>query len=205
MSENDRKPFIRPVTLSDAQELLNIYAYYVKNTAVTFECDVPSIDEFTSRIKHISENYPYLVAESDGKIVGYACAHPFVGRSAYSHSAETTIYIAPDERRSGAGKALYTALEAVSKQQNIINLYACIAFLPEDSSDPYLTSDSVDFHAHFGYRIVGEFYKCGFKFNNWYTMVWMEKRLGKHETNPPAMIPFPKLDAETLADCGIQL
>ena len=87
MSENDRKPFIRPVTLSDAQELLNIYAYYVKNTAVTFECDVPSIDEFTSRIKHISENYPYLVAESDGKIVGYTCTHPFGRGKSALHSA----------------------------------------------------------------------------------------------------------------------
>ena len=117
---------IRPATEADAEEILNIYAPYVMDTAITFEYDVPTLEEFTGRIHHTLEKYPYLVAVRDGEIIGYAYAGAFYGRAAYDWSAETTIYIKKDCRHSGVGKLLYQALEDALKAQNIINLNACI-------------------------------------------------------------------------------
>ncbi len=103
-----------------------------------------------------------------------------------------------DQRKTGVGKKLYTALEAVSKAQNILNMNACIGY-PE-TEDPYLTKNSVQFHAHMGYRMVGEFYKCGYKFGTWYNMVWMEKIIGLHTPDPAPVIPFPDLKPDEIAN-----
>ena len=170
---------IRDATLGDAAELLAIYDYYVQNTAVTFEITTPTLDEFKDRMRDVMKNYPYLVAERDGRIEGFTYAHLFVGREAYAHSCETTIYVRPDARKGGLGRKLYEALEARLKPMGIINLYACIAD-PEEE-DEYLTSNSTDFHAHMGYKTVGVFRNCGRKFGRWYTMIWMEKLIGRHE------------------------
>ena len=84
---------IRTATANDAEAILNIYAYYVENTAITFEYDVPTLEEFTQRIENTLKKYPYLVAEKDGEILGYAYAGVFKDRAAYDWSAETTIYL----------------------------------------------------------------------------------------------------------------
>ena len=145
---------IRTVRLDDAEELLRIYSYYVENTAITFEYNVPTVDEFRKRI-------------------GYAYANTFKDRAAYDWAVEMTIYMDKDSRHKGSGKKLYETLEKALIKQNITNLYACIGY-PE-VEDEYLTKNSVGYHEHLGYRFVGEFKKCGYKFNRWYNMVWMEK------------------------------
>ena len=159
---------IRTVVPDDAEELLAIYAPYVEKTAVSFEYEVPGLQEFTDRIRKTLTRYPYFAAESDGEILGYAYTGPFVGRAAYSWSAETTIYLKEDRKRMGLGRKLYEAIEAVSKAQNIQNLNACIGY-PE-ADDGYLTRNSVQFHTHMGYSPIGEFHKCGYKFGRWYSM-----------------------------------
>ena len=180
MDTNEIK--IRPATEADAAEILNIYAPYITDTAITFEYDVPTLEEFTGRIRHTLEKYPYLVAVRDSEIIGYAYAGAFYGRAAYDWSAETTIYVKKGCSHSGVGKLLYQALETALKAQNIINLYACIGYPEED--DEYLTKNSAQFHAHLGYRMVGEFYHCGYKFDRWYNMVWMEKFLDPEIKHP---------------------
>ena len=180
MDTNEIK--IRPATEADAAEILNIYAPYITDTAITFEYDVPTLEEFTGRIRHTLKKYPYLVAVRDSEIIGYAYAGAFYGRAAYDWSAETTIYVKKGCRHSGVGKLLYQALETALKAQNIINLYACIGYPEED--DEYLTKNSAQFHAHLGYRMVGEFYHCGYKFDRWYNMVWMEKLLDPEIKHP---------------------
>ena len=180
MDTNEIK--IRPATEADAAEILNIYAPYITDTAITFEYDVPTLEEFTGRIRHTLEKYPYLVAVRDSEIIGYAYAGAFYGRAAYDWSAETTIYVKKGCSHSGVGKLLYQALETALKAQNIINLYACIGYPEED--DEYLTKNSAQFHAHLGYRMVGEFYHCGYKFDRWYNMVWMEKLLDPEVKHP---------------------
>ena len=179
---------IRPATEADAEEILNIYAPYVTDTAITFEYDVPTLEEFTGRIHHTLEKYPYLVAVRDGEIIGYAYAGACYGRAAYDWSAETTIYIKKDCRHCGVGKLLYQALEDALKAQNIINLYACIGYPEVD--DEYLTKNSEQFHEHQGYRLIGEFRKCGYKFGRWYHMVWMEKMIGEHPEKPEPVKRF---------------
>ena len=191
------KPTIRVATIDDAQELLNIYAPYVMKTAITFEYDVPGIREFEARIADTQEKYPYLVAEYDGEILGYACTHAFHERAAYGWSVETTIYLREDKTRLGIGGMLYEALERISRAQNILNMNACIGY-PE-TEDEHLTLNSVRFHEHMGYRMVGTFHNCGYKFDNWYHMVWMEKIIGKHGSPPPPVIPFSDLDTEKIA------
>ena len=168
---------IRDAEIGDAANILKIYAYYVENTAITFEWTVPTLENFRSRIKNtLEEKYPYIVAEIDKKIVGYAYAGHFVGREAYKFSSELTIYLDKDFRGRGIGKKLYRALEDDLNLRGIKNLYACIGY-PE-IEDEYLTFASVKFHERLGFKICGKFTECGYKFNRWYSMVWMEKILG---------------------------
>ncbi|MCC8104171.1 MAG: N-acetyltransferase family protein [Clostridiales bacterium] len=181
---------IRDAKIEDATRILEIYRYYVEHTAISFEYVAPSLQEFEMRMKGILERYPYLVAERDGRILGYAYAHPFVERAAYDWSAELTIYLDHHAQKCGLGRMLYEALEERLKEMGILNLYACIG-TPE-KEDEYLTHNSADFHAHLGFRKVGTFRKCGYKFGRWYDMIWMEKLIGEH---PAGQAPVLKWNA----------
>lgn len=182
---------IRVANINDAERLLEIYAYYVTNTAISFEYEVPTIDEFKNRIQNTLKKYPYLVMEVNGTIIGYTYAGPFKGRRAYDWAVETTIYLDQKYKRKGYGKKLYNALEKVLEKQNIINLYACIGY--PVSEDEYLTMNSVQYHEHLGYQLVGRFHKCGNKFGRWYDMVWMEKNISKHIDQPVPIIKFSEI------------
>lgn len=175
---------IRQAEAADADRILEIYAYYIENTAITFEYDVPSAAEFQQRMAGTMKKYPYLVIEQDGDIQGYAYAGPFVGRAAYDWSCELSIYISHTARRCGLGRRLYEALEQELKAIGILNLYACIGY--PVTEDEYLTRNSAQFHAHLGFSKVGEFHNCGYKFGRWYNMIWMEKMIGEHlDEQPP--------------------
>ncbi len=182
---------IRDAALSDAPRLREIYAWYVTGTAVSFETEVPSVEEFRDRMRRITQRYPYLAAEEDGVVLGYAYAGPFKQRAAYDWSCEMTVYVDRDARGRGLGRQLYEALEARLKAMGILNLYACIA-VPE-REDEYLTFGSERFHARMGYARAGLFRKCGYKFGRWYSMVWMEKLAGGHTDG---LAPALKTDAE---------
>ena len=179
---------IRPATPKDTKEILTIYSYYVNQTAITFEYDVPTEDEFRKRIENTLKKYPYLVALKNGGIAGYAYAGAFVGRAAYDWSAELTIYLNPNATKCGIGRALYEALEAALREMGILNLYACIG--SPQIEDEYLTKNSEQFHQHMGFTKVGEFHQCGYKFNRWYDMIWMEKIIGTHENGQKNVKPF---------------
>ena len=183
---------ILPVTAADAEELLEIYRPYITDTAVTFEYDVPSAEEFAGRIRRISARYPYIkLVDENGIILGYSYASTFKDRRAYDWSVETTIYLKPDCRHRGLGGALYLALEDLLRAMGILNMNACIA-VPK-GEDPYLTMDSIRFHEKLGYAPVGVFHDSGFKFGRWYDMIWMEKHIGPHGTSVQSVIPFPDL------------
>ena len=117
---------LRIARVSDAHELLALYVPYVEETAISFETEVPSLEEFTQRMIKRLPQYPYIVAQRGGELLGYAYLSPFVGRAAYLWAAETTIYLRRDCRKMGIGKMLYTALESLARAQGIINLEACI-------------------------------------------------------------------------------
>jgi len=166
---------IRNASPADAEALLEIYRPYVECTAVSFEYDVPSVDEFAGRIAHTLERYPYLIAEADGKIAGYAYAGVFKGRAAYDHCVETSIYVSSAAQGRGVGRALYEHLEKRLYQQGVRNLCACIAWT--ETPDEYLTHQSPLFHARMGYTRCALFHRCGRKFGREYDMIWMEKLL----------------------------
>lgn len=185
---------MKPVTIraavpEDAAALLAVYAPYVEETAVTFEYEVPGEEAFRRRIVRTLERYPYLAAEDGDGILGYAYAGPFHERAAYDWAVETTVYVRRDGRRRGVGSALYGALERCLAAQNILNLNACVA-CPARREDEYLTWDSVAFHRRMGYRLVGEFQECGYKFGRWYNMAWMEKHIGPHRADQPPVRTF---------------
>lgn len=182
---------IRSVSLADAAALRAIYAHYVEHTAITFEYETPSVEEFAARIQRTIQRYPYLVACIADQPVGYAYAGTFKDRDAYQWACETTIYAAHDCRRAGIGRALYTALERELTRMGILNLYACIGYPTRE--DEYLTLDSVRFHERMGYTTCGHFARCGYKFGRWYDMVWMEKLIGPHGTEQHAPAPHPLL------------
>lgn len=173
---------IRQATIEDAKDILKIYSPYVLETAITFEYEVPTLEEFVDRIRKIIEKYPYLVAEVKGEVVGYAYASTFKDRAAYDWCVETSIYLAKNMRGKGIGKMLYEALEEALKKQNILNANACITYA--EAEDEYHTNGSMHFHEKMGYRLIGRFHQCGYKFGKWYDMIWMEKMLGEHTKNP---------------------
>lgn len=166
---------IRNANEGDAEALLALYAYYVEQTAISFEHTRPTAEEFRGRIRTTLSKYPYLVAEADGEVAGYAYAGVFHARASYAHCCELSIYVAKDRRKDGIGRLLYTELERRLGQMGFRNLYACIA-VPQGEDD-YLDENSRHFHAHMGYREVGHFHGCGIKFGHTYDMVYMEKLL----------------------------
>ena len=189
---------IRIATPEDAAEILKIYAPYVEDTAISFEYEVPSVDEFRDRIERTLERYPYIVAEQDDRIIGYAYVSTFHERKAYDWAVETSIYVDKNCKRNGCGMQLYQALEKILKKQHISNLYACIAYTKQE--DEHLTNDSMHFHEHLGYELVGTFKQCGYKFNKWYDMIWMEKMIGEHPEMPEAFIPFSVLNYAEISE-----
>lgn len=189
---------IRPATEHDVPAMLAVYAPYVEHTAITFEYEVPSEQEFRNRLANVLARYPWLVAEQDGSVLGYAYASAFHSRAAYGWCAEVSIYLSEDRRGQGLGARLYRKMEEILRAQHILVLYACIASSSVESER--LTHASIRFHRREGYHIVGEFPLCGFKFDRWYDMVWMEKRLAEPLSPPKAVIPFPLVKSRLFPD-----
>ena len=161
---------IRLAKPSDARSLLDIYAPYIENTAITFEYEVPTIEEFATRIAKTLEKYPYLVAEEDGLISGYAYASTYYARAAYDWAVELSVYVSQDAREKGVGSKLYDKLEDLLDQMGYMHFLACIS-LPNEAS--------LALHRKRGYKQVAHFPKIGYKFNRWHDIVWLQKSLEK--------------------------
>ena len=183
---------LRAATPADAPALLAIYAPYVLETAVTFEYTPPTAEAFAQRIRQTLARYPYLAAQEGEAILGYAYAGPFHTRAAYAWAAESSVYVRREGRRQGVGRRLYQALEEALRAQGVTNLYACLAY-PCAEGDPHLTRDSEAFHQRLGFAAVGRFHRCGYKFDAWYDMIWMEKEIAPHRVPQPPFRPFPLL------------
>ena len=159
---------LRIATTQDIPAILAIYAPYIETSTATFEYDVPCLRSFTQRFLDITAQFPWLVWEEAGEILGYAYASAPYSRAAFSWCAEPSIYLKPEARGRGIGRRLYAALEALLKQQGYQVLYALIT--DENTA-------SIRFHERLGYAKCVHFPNCGFKFNRWLGLVWMEKRL----------------------------
>jgi len=169
---------IRIATEADIPAILAIYAPYVENTTITFEYDVPSLEEFTQRFRTITAQFPWLVWEAQEQVLGYAYAAPPYARAAYAWCAEPSVYLRADVRGQGIGSRLYAALEAILQRQGYQVLYALV------TSE---NAPSLAFHEKRGYFVRAEFPECAFKSGKILGVNWLEKRL------KPAIIPtdFP--------------
>ena len=159
---------IRIAAEADIPAILEIYAPYVQNTTVSFEYDVPSKEAFLQRFRKITAQFPWLVWEENGELLGYAYASAPFERAAFSWCAEPSIYLRPEAKGRGIGRALYAALEKILCMQGYQVLYALVT--EENTS-------SLAFHEKLGYKICVKFPECGFKLGRWVGLIWMEKRL----------------------------
>ncbi len=159
---------LRIATTADIPAILDIYAPYILNSTATFEYDVPCLRSFTARFQSITAQFPWLVWEEDGEVLGYAYASAPYERAAFSWCAEPSVYLRPSAQGRGIGRKLYAALEYILKEQGYQVLYALIT----DENQA-----SIRFHESQGYHFSVKFPDCGFKFGRWLGLVWMEKRL----------------------------
>ena len=184
---------IRIALESDIPAILAIYAPFVEHTTVSFEYDVPSREDFLLRFRGITEQFPWLVWEEEGQVLGYAYAAKPFERAGYSWCAEPSIYLSQAARGRGIGRALYAVLEAILEKQGYCVLYSLIT--GENKA-------SLRFHEKCGYKTAMELPECGRKFGRWLSLIWMEKRLKIGEN--PSDFPLPWLsivqNAETFCN-----
>lgn len=169
---------IRPATPADIPAVTRIYAHAVRHGTASFELDPPDETEMARRLTALVEaGYPYLVAERDGMIAGYANAGPYRSRPAYRFSVENSVYVAHDALRMGIGRALMERLIAECEARNYRLMIAVIG----DSAQ----TSSIALHRAVGFRTVGAFEGVGYKFDRWLDTVLMQRALGKGRGAPP--------------------
>ena len=159
---------IRIATEADVPQILEIYAPYILTTTHTFEYEVPSREEFLARFRGITAQFPWLVWEEEGRILGYAYGSAPFERAAFRWIAEDSVYLRPEAEGRGIGRALCTALERILAFQGYRKVYAIIT--TENTR-------SLDFHRKLGYKHLAEFENCGFKFGRWLGITWLDKAL----------------------------
>ncbi len=171
---------IRIAGREDIPAILDIYAPYILTTTASFEYEVPTLADFSRRFDSYTAQFPWLVWEEEGRILGYAYASPPYSRAAYRWCAEPSVYLRPEARGRGIGTRLYRALEKILELQGYQVLYALIT--GENTA-------SLAFHRARGYTVRVEFPACGFKFGRWLSLFWLEKRLKSVEN--PQCFPEP--------------
>ena len=168
---------LRPATGSDLPAITAIYAHHVLHGTGTFETDPPSLADMTQRRADVlAKGLPYLVAEDEAQVLGFAYCNWFKPRPAYRFSAEDSIYVAPEAHRRGIGQALLQELAEQAARAGVRKLIAVIG----DSAN----AGSIGVHAALGFSHVGVLKSCGWKFDRWLDVVLMEKVLGEGDSSP---------------------
>jgi L-amino acid N-acyltransferase YncA len=176
---------IRKVSLEDATAIAKIYEPYVTRTAVSFESVAPDSDEMAGRISRVTEMYPWLVAEDDEGIAGYAYVSRHRDRHVYQWAIDSSVYIDPSRQRSGLGRRLYTELFGIAKRQGFTNVFAGIT-LPNEAS--------VGLHRAMGFELVGIYKRIGFKFGAWHDTSWWQLSWPTEEDSPSDPVSWRELD-----------
>ena len=180
---------IRLATADDSEEILKIYAPYIAETTISFETEVPSVNEFRKRIENITRQYPFLIYEVGGKTVGYAYASKHRERAAYAYNVDVSVYVMPEYHGSGIAYKLYDCLFTLLAEMGYINAYAGCT-VPN--------TKSVKFHEKFGFKIIGTLHKTGYKFGKWHDVVWLEKMINEHAEKPKDILSINEIPEEYL-------
>ena len=170
---------IRPSRDEDVAAITAIYGHHVLNGTGTFETEPPSATDMAARRADVlAKGLPYLVAETDGQVVGFAYCNWFKPRPAYRFSAEDSIYVAAGTHRKGLGRALLAELCLQAERAGVRKMLAVIG----DSAN----AGSIGVHSALGFTHAGVLKSCGWKFERWLDVVLMEKVLGNGDTTAPA-------------------
>ena len=183
------KKQLRYAVEQDAPALLEIYRPYVETTSITFETEVPTVEEFAGRIRETLTKFPYLVVEEDGAILGYAYAHPFHVRAAYGWTVESSVYVRQDVRHGHIGTLLYEALLERLERQGVRNVCAVVT-VPNEPS--------MAFHERMGFRTAGILPDFGYKMDEWHGVEYLYRHLGAQGEAPKPLLPLSELPAELL-------
>jgi L-amino acid N-acyltransferase YncA len=175
---------IRPALSSDASSILDIYAPFILNTAVSFETEVPTIENFSQRIITNQESWPWLVYESEDLIAGYAYASKHRERAAYQWCVESSVYVNDHFQQKGIATQLYQTLFQILKYQGCRNVYAGIT-LPNERS--------VHFHEKMGFNKIADYRNIGYKLNHWNTVRWYELQLNHYSDAPDPFIKWKQI------------
>lgn len=178
---------IRPATPDDAEAILAIYAPIIRETVISFEYEVPSIDEMRRRIDAIIVDYPWLLCEIGGEVAGYAYASRHRERQAYGWSADTSVYVGEPFRGQGVGRALYADLFERLRHQGVCTIFAGIT-LPNPASERL--------HRSLGFVDVGVYRNVGYKFGAWHDVAWFQMPLNEEMPSDPAPLKGPQHQSE---------
>ena len=186
---------VRAAAPEDAEQLLEIYTPFVISedsslSNVSFELAAPDVEEFRQRIQDISKQFPYLVSEVNGQILGYVYCHPYRERLAYQWAVEVTIYLAPAGQGKGLGRLLYETMEKLLCLQGVTMAYSCITVGNDHS---------IKMHEALGYRLIGTFTNSGYKNGQWLDTVWLEKQLQPCPNQPDNIKSWRELDPDAVA------
>ena len=186
---------VRAAAPEDAEQLLEIYTPFVISedsslSNVSFELAAPDVEEFRQRIQDISKQFPYLVGEVNGQILGYVYCHPYRERLAYQWAVEVTIYLAPAGQGKGLGRLLYETMEKLLCLQGVTMAYSCITVGNDHS---------IKMHEALGYRLIGTFTNSGYKNGQWLDTVWLEKQLQLCPKQPDNIKSWWELDPDAVA------
>ncbi|KAL0481794.1 phosphinothricin N-acetyltransferase [Acrasis kona] len=173
---------IRLAELSDVPDILNIYKPFVTDSIVSFEYDVPSLQEMTDRINQIIniKKYPFIVLEKDEKVVAYAYASTYKERIAYQWNVEVSVYVSPECQKQGVGRKLYSILLNMIRELGYYNAIAVIA-LPHDAS--------VGLHESFGFSCILVTKNAGYKLGAWRDVGWWQLPLRSIENDQQPTAP----------------
>ncbi len=175
---------IRLAKLEDAHQILSIYAPYVEQTTISFEWIVPTNEAFCARMRESIEEYPYIVYEEEGVILGYAYAHRAFERYSFRFCAELSVYVRQDARSRGVGTLLYRTLIDLCREMGLKTLYGVVT----NPNEP-----SFRLHERLGFVCVGHFPNSGHKFNQWIDVIWYALVIAEYELSPKEITPFSRL------------
>jgi L-amino acid N-acyltransferase YncA len=175
---------VRVAAGDDAAAILEIYAPIVRDTAISFETEVPTEEEMRRRIRETTGTYPWLVGERGGELVGYGYAHAFHPRAAYRWSVEVSMYVRADARASGVGTAIGVEMTRSLQRMGVVTIFG-------GTTVPNPASEAI-FHAN-GFERVGVFPKVGFKLGRWHDVAWFVRRIAEPTGEPAELIPFSEL------------
>lgn len=182
---------VRLATKNDAKQILDIYAPSILVAAISFETEVPSLEEMEKRIETCLQKFPWIVCVVENRIAGYAYASKHRDREAYQWSCECSVYVHNDFKGKGIGKKLYQLLFQILRLQEFRNVYAGIT-LPNEAS--------VHLHEKCGFKHFADYDHVGYKFGKWHTVGWWKLLINDHDPDPPPPIKLTDLNTDVLND-----